>query len=102
VGHRLLSGNLRDTFAEVAAMAGLPARHGGHGPRLADFRHSFAVQTLTGWHDAGLDAGPRLPMLSAYLGHISPASTYWYLSASPQLLAAAAGRLARPATGRRA
>ncbi len=38
---------------------------------------------LTGWHHAGFDAGPRLPMLSAYLGPVSPASTYWYLSASP-------------------
>ena len=93
VGYRLRSGNLRDAFAEVAALAGLPARRGGHGPRLADFRHSFAVQTLTDWHRAGLDVGPRMPMLSTYLGHVSPVSTYWYLSASPELLAAAAGRL---------
>lgn len=99
-GRRLRGGNLRYAFATVAGLAGLRAPGSARGPRLADFRHSFAVQTLTGWYKAGLDTGPRLPMLSAYLGHVSPASTYWYLSASPGLLAAAAGRLPRPTTRR--
>jgi hypothetical protein len=31
--------------------------------------------------------------LSTYLGHLNPAYTYYYLSAAPQLLAAAAGML---------
>ena len=35
----------------------------------------------------------RLPALSAYMGHVSPSSTYWYLSAAPELLAVVAGRL---------
>jgi site-specific recombinase XerD len=35
----------------------------------------------------------QLPLLSTFMGHVSPASTYWYLSASPELLAAAATRL---------
>jgi integrase/recombinase XerD len=101
VGKRLRSGNLRDTFAAVAALAGLPARVAGQGPRLADLRHSFAVQTLFDWHEADLDVGARLPILSTYLGHVSPASTYWYLSASPQLLAAAVARLERSTGGHR-
>jgi integrase/recombinase XerD len=95
VGKRVRSGNLRDAFTTVAALAGLPARIAGHGPRLADLRHSFAVQTLLDWHQADLDVSAGLPILSTYLGHVSPASTYWYLSASPQLLAAAAARLER-------
>lgn len=80
------------TFATLLAYADLPSRVGGEGPRLADLRHSFAVQTLLDWHLAGIDVGPRLPVLSTYLGHVSPASTYWHLSASPPLLAAAARR----------
>ena len=32
-------------------------------------------------------------MLSTYLGHVDPTSTYWYLSAAPELLALAAQRL---------
>lgn len=41
--------------------------------------------------------GPSLPVLSAYLGHAEPASTYWYLQACPELLALAAQRLERQA-----
>lgn len=101
LGKPLHSGNLRDVFTTVATLAGLPARIAGHGPRLADLRHSFAVQTLLDWHQSGLDAGAGLPILSAYLGHVSPTSTYWYLSASPQLLAVAAARLERSIGDRR-
>jgi len=32
-------------------------------------------------------------VLSTWLGHANPASTYWYLQAAPELLALAAGRL---------
>lgn len=99
VGKPVRSGNLRDAFATVATLASLPARTAGHRPRLADLRHSFAVQTLLDWHAADLDVGAGLPILSTYLGHVSPASTYWYLSASPPLLAAAAARLERSLGG---
>ena len=62
-------------------------------PRLHAFRHSFAVRTLLGWYRDGGDVQPRLPLLSTYLGHAGPDSTYWYLSAAPELLALAAHRL---------
>ena len=35
----------------------------------------------------------RLPVLSTYLGHVRPSSTYWYLQAAPELLTTAAARL---------
>ena len=34
-----------------------------------------------------------MPLLSTYLGHTDPASTYWYLQAIPELLALVSGRL---------
>ena len=34
-----------------------------------------------------------MPVLSNYLGHVRPASTYWYLSAAPELMELAAARL---------
>ena len=34
----------------------------------------------------------RLPHLSVYLGHVRPQESYWYLSATPELLTAAAER----------
>jgi integrase/recombinase XerD len=56
-------------------------------------RHSFAVHTLVRWYRDGQDVAALLPRLSTYLGHRSPVSTYWYLSAAPELLALAANRL---------
>jgi integrase/recombinase XerD len=62
-------------------------------PRAHDLRHSFAVATLTRWMRSGLDVDDHIAVLSTYLGHVSPADTYWYLSAAPQLMALAAERL---------
>jgi hypothetical protein len=55
-------------------------------------RHTFAVHTLLGWYRAGENVQAKIPSLSTYLGHREPASTYWYLSAAPELLALAAAR----------
>jgi hypothetical protein len=52
---------------------------------------------LLDWHRAGDDVNARMPLLSAYLGHVSPAGTYWYLTAVPELMELAAARLARGA-----
>jgi integrase len=61
-------------------------------PRLHDLRHTFAVRTMLEWYRSGQDVGAKLPALSTYLGHREPASTYWYFSATPELLALAADR----------
>jgi integrase/recombinase XerD len=67
----------------------------GRRPRAHDLRHSFAVRTLLGWYRDGADVAALLPRLSTYLGHVEPASTYWYLSAAPELMALAAERIER-------
>jgi integrase/recombinase XerD len=59
-------------------------------PRIHDHRHSFAVKTLLGWYQDGLDVPSRIGWLSTYLGHREPRYTYHYLSAAPDLLAHAA------------
>ena len=58
-------------------------------------RHTFAVATLREWYRSGADVTGKLPILSAYLGHAEPASTYWYVHAWPELLDLAAERLER-------
>lgn len=98
VGTRLTYSCVRAVFARLVAQAGLPSS-GTCRPRLHDLRHRFAVETLLGWYRSGEDVAARLPLLSTYLGHVQPASTYWYLSATPELLAVAAGRLERCHTG---
>jgi len=66
-------------------------------PRAHDLRHSFAVHTLIGWMQAGGSVEEHIAVLSTYLGHVSPAGTYWYLTAVPELMELAAGRLQLPA-----
>jgi len=99
-GTRWRSGNLNAAFDEVRDPAGVPPRRARCGPRLADMRHTFAVRTLIRWHREGIDVQAALPLLSTYMGHVSPASTYWYFSASPELLAAAARRVENARGGR--
>jgi integrase len=93
VGRRWHGGNLGAAFKMVVATLDLGTTSAGRAPRLGDLRHSFAVSTLLAWHLDDRDVNAMLPVLSTYLGHVSPSSTYWYLSASPELLAAAAQRL---------
>lgn len=82
------------TFARLLHDVGICVPPGRRRPRLHDLRHTFAVNTLRDWHAAGLDVEPQLPALSTYLGHVNPASTYWYLQAVPELMAVLADRLA--------
>jgi integrase/recombinase XerD len=70
-------------------------------PRAHDLRHSFAVDTLIRWQHSGLSVDQHIATLSTYLGHVSPADTYWYLSASPELMGLAAQRLHTRYGGRR-
>ncbi len=92
-GTRLDKGAVHRTFYAVSRQVGLRGATASHGPRLHDFRHRFAVQTLLQWYRAGDDVERRLPLLSTYLGHVNVADTYWYLTACPELLGAAMQRL---------
>lgn len=98
-GGRLDGWTLRATFISLSRQIGLRGDSDRHGPRLHDFRHSFAVRTLLNWYQTGQDVEQKLPFLSAYLGHAHPSDTYWYLSATPELLAQATLRLEKTLGG---
>lgn len=68
----------------LRAWAGV--RRIGRGPRLQDFRHTFATRRLIEWYRAGLDVERELPKLTTYLGHVQVGHTYWYIEAVPELL----------------
>jgi integrase len=94
-GTRLLYDSVQNTFHQLVRRAGLTPRSAACRPRLHDLRHGFAINTiLDGYRDGG-DPGPRLAVLSTYLGHVDPGKTYWYLSAAPELLKLAGDRLER-------
>jgi integrase/recombinase XerD len=56
-------------------------------------RHTFTIATLLDLYRDGGDVQARLPVLSTWLGHVDPKSTYWYLQQVPELLTLAAHRL---------
>lgn len=62
-------------------------------PRSHDLRHSFAVRTLIDCQQSGEQVDERIAALSTYLGHVAPSDTYWYLTATPELMGLAAQRL---------
>jgi integrase len=94
-GTRLLYPIVSELFRNVRDAAGVGAAASVR-PRIHDLRHSFAVHCLVRWYRAGAAGAAvqaRLQWLSTYLGHRDPRSTYWYLSAAPELLAHAVERL---------
>lgn len=91
-GTRLIYKNVHFLFHKLVAQAGIEPRSHLCRPRIHDLRHTFAVSTMLDAYRRGDNAAEVLPILSTYLGHTSPASTYWYLQADPHLLTAAAER----------
>ena len=92
-GTRLLYCNVHHTFHRLVRQAGLTPRSSSCRPRIHDLRHSFAVAAMLDAYATGQDGQTRLTLLSTWLGHVHPASTYWYLSASPELMAVTGQRL---------
>jgi integrase len=91
-GTRLHYKNVHETFLSLIRDTYLNDQQ-PHRPRIHDLRHTFAIKTLTRWYQEDLDVDALLPSLSTYLGHVSPSTTYWYLSATPKLMEQAAKRL---------
>jgi integrase len=80
-------------FLQIARSIGLRGDPGLRGARIHDLRHTFAVRSLERCaHDAQAVAR-HITALSTYLGHAHVTDTYWYLQATPELMAhmAAAG-----------
>jgi integrase len=91
-GGRLLHQYVWPVFIRLSRQIGLRAASARRGPRLHDFRHRFAVQTLVNWYRSGKPVEQLLPTLSTYLGHVCVRDTYWYLSACPELMGHAVKR----------
>jgi integrase/recombinase XerD len=92
-GHQLDGADIRRTFYVLSRQIGLRGPFDSHGPRLHDLRHRFATNTLVRWYRSNEDPERKLPLLSAYLGHVHVADTQWYLSGSPELMREAMHRL---------
>ncbi|MGH2831351.1 MAG: tyrosine-type recombinase/integrase [Solirubrobacteraceae bacterium] len=84
-------------FDKLRRATGLSERRSPSGrlPRMHDMRHGFILRTLLGWYREDSDVEAKLPLLSTFVGHINPKSSYWYFEGAPELLALAAERLER-------
>lgn len=66
-------------FRIILEDSGIPYEGRLRGPRIHDFRHTFAVVTMNRMYDEGYDLYTALPILSAYLGHSGVKSTERYI-----------------------
>ena len=74
------------TFRTLLRRAGI-APERGQPPRIHDLRHTFATRVL---EQCGADRSAvarHFVALSTYLGHVSIHNTYWYLQATPEMMA---------------
>lgn len=78
-GKHLNKGDVYWHFRRFLANAGISHGGKGKGPRVHDFRHTFAVHSLRKMEFEGMDLYCALPLLSAYLGHYDITSTEKYL-----------------------
>lgn len=71
----------------------------GRPPRVHDLRHSFAVNAMLRWYRSGADVQAKLSLLATYMGHVSIASTQYYLPFIEPLAAVASSRFAQHCGG---
>ena len=96
-GHQAYSGNgLTRGLHSLFRAAGVFTASGDP-PRPHDLRHSHALHVLLKWYRAGIDLQAKLPVLAASMGHVSIASTAYYIRFVEPLAEAAAERFARHA-----
>ena len=88
-----------EAIRRLLRQLGLKPATGRAGARPYEFRHAFAVHRLTAWANEGVDIHTKLPLLSAYLGHVNIIGTEVYLKATPHLLELASTRFAQHLRG---
>ena len=90
-GRTYTASGLTDGLQELLRAAGI-RKADGRLPRVHDYRHAFACRVLLRWYRTGVDLQTKLPLLAAYMGHVSIASTEYYLPFIPELALAASNR----------
>jgi integrase/recombinase XerD len=92
-GRAYTGGGLGANLRQLCHSAAIRTTDGRY-PRVHDFRHSFAVQALLRWYRNGDDVQAKLPFLATYMGHVSIASTAYYLPFIEALAGMASARFA--------
>ena len=91
-GRALTTRSVRNAFKLIRTQLGWKARGDHTYPRVHDLRHRFICNTIQRWYDEEVDIDSRILSLSTYVGHVHVSDTYWYLTATPELMSRAAQR----------
>lgn len=78
-GEAYLPGSILQRYKKLLVEAGIPCTASGRLPRLHDLRHTFAVHSLEGMIDQGMDTYVSIPYLEEYMGHRNINCTEKYL-----------------------
>jgi integrase/recombinase XerD len=78
-GNYISSDWINELHIKILREAGIPYLGGGKGPRIHDWRHTFAVNAFKRMIGNALDMYVALPILSIYLGHKTIMATERYL-----------------------
>jgi len=84
-------------FERIREQLGWIPRGGHAAPRIHDLRFTFICRRLERWYAQDVDVDRVILSLCTYVGHVNVTSTYWYLTATPELMRLAARRLRRAA-----
>jgi len=84
-GQAVTQNNVYKNFRKFLWKARISHGGWGKGPRVHDFRHTFAVHCLRRWVLEGKDLTAYLPILKTYLGHHSFSDTSRYLRLTAEL-----------------
>jgi integrase len=97
-GHPIPKRTIHNTFDRLRRRLGWVARGGHAQPRIHDLRHTFICQALLrGRQDNQIDH--VADAISTYVGHAKVSDTYWYISATPELMSGASQRFSRFSSG---
>lgn len=86
--------SMRELFRRAGVRTAL-----GRIPRVHDLRHTYAVHALLRWYRAGVDVQAKLPALATSMGHVSVASTAYYLQFLEPVAEAASQRFEQHCVG---
>jgi len=91
---------IHNTFDRLRRGLGWVARGGHTHPRIHDLRHTFICRALLrGQQDNQIDR--VADAISTYVGHAKVSDTYWYISATPELMSIASQRFSIFSSGGR-
>jgi integrase len=94
-GEALHDRTVHCTFEGLRTRLGWIARGGHPSPRIHDIRHTFICRSLLDCYHRNESPDHIMDAISTYVGHVKVSDTYWYLTATPELMTVAAQRFAQ-------